>query len=240
MADTMADVVDAPAEPLAGLPGALVVLSDVACPWATVVVLRLREARLRLGVDLDVVHLAHGIELWTGRPLARRVIDAEIPLCASVTPRFGWSLWQGRLDEWPTSSLLAMEAVQAARRQSERTAEALDLALRRALFVESRCITTRHEVLRAAETCDEVDVDRLAGDLDTGVARAAVIRQSAAARAGAATCSGYVVLPDGSGACAPGITTSWLGPSPPRGSPVLTLDDPVATLARVERAASLG
>lgn len=229
-----------PPEPLDGAAGALVLFSDVACPWATVVVLRLRRARAALGLDatLPILHLAHPIELLLDRVLARRVIDAEIPLCAAATPEFGWSLWQGRLDEYPVSTLLAAEAVQAARRQSEAAAEELDLALRTALFVESRCITMRHEVLRAAATSPGLDVERLAADLDAGVARAAVTRQARAARSGAASCTGYVVLPDGTGWCNPGVTTGWVGPRLPRGAPVLESDRADVYLELVASAAA--
>lgn len=228
-----------PPEPLTGSPRAVVVFSDVACPWATVVVLRLRGARAALGLtgDLAIVHLAHPLELVHDHPLARRIIDAEVPVCAAATPDFGWSTWQGRLDEYPVSSLLAAEAVQAARRQSEAAAEELDVELRAALFVRSRCITLRHEVLDAARRCPTVDLDRLAHDLDRGVARAAVSRQSRAARAGAADCSGHVVLPDGRGSCNPGVTTSWIGPPMPGGAPRLEHDDPSVYLDLVRTAA---
>lgn len=230
-----------PPEPLGGATGAIVLFSDLACPWATVVALRLRAARSDLGFDgrLPIVHLAHSLELLLDRALARRVIDAEIPLCAAAAPSFGWSVWQGRLDEYPVSTLLALEAVQAARRQSEEAAEHLDLALRTALFVESRCITMRHEVLRAARGCCGLDVDRLEHDLDRGVARAAVTRQSRAARAGAASCTGYVVLPDGSGWCNPGVTTGWVGERLPRGAPVLEADRPAVYRDLVAAAAGM-
>ncbi len=239
---THADAGSDPPEPLAGAPSALVVFSDVACPWATVVVLRLHAAREELdaGSELPIVHLAHPLELVHDRPLARRIIDAEVPACASATPDFGWSLWQGRLDEYAVSSLLAVEAVQAARRQSEHAAEDLDLALRDALFVRSRCITLRHEVLTAARRCPSVDAERLAEDLDRGVARAAVMRQYRAARGGAAPCSGFVVLPDGSGWCNPGVTTSWVGPPMPRGAPRIERDDPSLYRDLVRAAAQSG
>lgn len=228
-----------PPEPLAGAPGTLVVFGDVACPWATVVVLRLRDARAALGLEtaVPIVHLANSLELMHDSPLARRVIDAEIVACATTTPDFGWSPWQKRLDEYPVTSLPAIEAVQAARRQSEAAAEELDLTLREALFVRSRCISLRHELLAAAGDCPSVDVDRLAADLDAGVARAAVVRQSAAARAGAASCSGHVVLPDGTGWCNPGVETSWLGPRMPRGTPVVEADDADVYLELVATAA---
>ncbi len=216
-----------PPEPIAGAAWSVVVFSDVACPWATVVVVRLHEARAALGLDDDVaiVHLAHPLEVLNDRPLSRRVIDAEIPLCASLTPQFGWSLWQSRLDEYPVTSLLAAQAVQAARRQSERAAEQLDLALRHAFFVRSRCISVHGEIRAAAMTCDELDATRLFSDLADGASHEAVMRQSAAAMAGAASCSGYIVLPDGSGHCNPGVKTRWIGRIP-HGTPVLQADDP--------------
>lgn len=230
----------APPEPLTGSRSTLVVFSDVACPWGTVVVLRLLAAREELDLvdEVALIHLAHPLELMNDRPLARRVIDAEMVTCAMTTPAFGWSPWRGRLDQYPVSSLLAVEAVQAARRQSERAAEQLDLALRTALFTQSRCITMRHEILAAAATCPQLDTERLTADLDAGVARPAVMRQSAAARTGAATCSGYVVLPDGSGACNPGIELGWLGPPDRKGTPIVVTDDPDAHRALVTAAAS--
>lgn len=238
IATTPTDCMGQPPEPFTGAPGALVVFSDVACPWATVVVLRLHAARAARGLQdrMPIIHLAHPLELLNDHLLVRRVIDAEIPLCASLTPDFGWSLWHGRLDEYPVSSLLAAEAVQAARRQSEWAAEEIDLALRRAFFVRSRCIGARSEIQAVAATCPSVDVDQLMAELDGGAPRAAVQRQAATAAAGAATCSGYLVLPDGSGACNPGVTTEWLGRLP-RGAPVLRSDDPTAIAAMVDVAA---
>jgi predicted DsbA family dithiol-disulfide isomerase len=208
----------------------LVVFSDVLCPWATVVVLRLHAARARAGLDdeLAIVHRALPLELLLERPVARRVVDAEIPLCASLTPDFGWSLWQGRPEEYPSTSLLAAEAIQAAAAQSTRAAEQLDLALRRAFFAESRCISLRHEVLAAASSCPGVDLVRLTHDLDAGAFRGAVTADFRASRAEGIPCSGTVVLPDGTAICNPGTTTGWIGGRLPRGTPVLLADDPAA------------
>jgi predicted DsbA family dithiol-disulfide isomerase len=219
----------------------LVVFSDIVCPWATVIVLRLHAARARAGAEeeLAIVHRALPLELLLERPIARRVADAEIPLCASLTPDFGWSLWQGRPEEYPVTSLLALEAVQAAADQSSRAAEELDLALRRAFFAESRCISMRHEVLIAARTSPSVDVDRIADALDTGTYRAAVTDDFAAARAAGVPCSGTVVLPDGTMLCNPGTTTGWIGGRMPRGTPVLLSDDP-AVYDRIVTAALAG
>ena len=208
----------------------LVVYSDIVCPWATVVVLRLHEARARAGAEdeLAIVHRALPLELLLERPIARRIVDAEIPLCASLTPEFGWSLWQGRPEEYPATSMLACEAVQAATAQSTRAAEQLDLALRRAFFARSRCISLRHEVLAAAATCPDVDVDRLAETLDSGIGRAAVTADFRASRAEGIPCSGTVVRPDGTAVCNPGTRTAWIGDVMPRGTPVLLEHDPTA------------
>ena len=208
----------------------LVVYSDLVCPWATVVVLRLHAARARAGVDdeLAIVHRAFPLELLLERPIARRVVDAEIPLCASLTPEFGWSLWQGRPEEYPVTSLPALEAVRAAAATSTRAAEQLDLELRRTFFARSRCISLRHEVLAAAAACPDVDVDSVAAALDDGRFRAAVMADFAAARAGAAPCSGSVVRPDGTALCNPGTRTGWIGGAVPHGTPVLLEDDPTA------------
>ena len=229
-----------PPEPFTGMPGAVVVFSDVACPWATVLLLRLHEARAELGLQdqVPIVHLAHPLELLNDRLLARRIIDAEIPVCASLTPRFGWSLWQGRLDEYPVTSLPAAQAVQAARRQSEAAAAELDLALRRAFFVRSRCISVRNEIRAAAGSCEGVDVARLFDDVDDGEVYEAVLRQAATATAGAASCSGYVVLPDGTGVCNPGVRTEWYGRLP-GGTPVLVDDEPDVHRQLVEMAAGV-
>lgn len=206
----------------------LVVFSDIVCPWATVIVLRLHAARERVGAqdELAIVLRALPLELEHEKPIPRRIVDAEIPLCASLTPEFGWSLWQGRLEEYPVTVLPALEAVQAAASQSARAAEQLDLALRHAFFGRSRCISMRHEILAAARTCDAVDADLIASALDTGAFRATVTTDFAVARATGVPCSGTVVLPDGSMLCNPGTRTGWIGGRIPQGTPVLLDDEP--------------
>ncbi|HET8767646.1 MAG TPA: hypothetical protein VFM86_10010 [Pedococcus sp.] len=206
----------------------IVFYSDVVCPWATVMLLRLRAARERAGAgeDLVIEHRAMPLELEHSRPIPRRVVDAERPLCASLTPDFGWTVWQGRAEEYPVTVLPALEAVRAAGAQSPLAAEQLDLALRRAFFVRSRCISMRHEILAVAATCPDVDVDALSDDLDRGTFHAAVSQDFADAKANGVPCSGTLVLPDGQMLCNPGTQTGWIGGTMPRGTPVLTADDP--------------
>ena len=153
-------------------------------------------------------------------------------LCAAAEPDFGWSPWFGPLDEFPVSTLLALEAVQAARIQSEAAAEQLDLALRRAFFAKSRCITMLDEVLSAARSCD-LDDGALERALEAGVARSAVLRQSQEGN-----CSGVVVLPDGSEHCNPGVHIRWIGTQLPQVVPVVS-DDPSTVHKLVAQAAGL-
>jgi predicted DsbA family dithiol-disulfide isomerase len=223
---------------------ALLVHSDVLCPWSTVIVLRLLAARARAGADdvLPIVHRAMPLELVHERPVARRVVDAEIPLCASLTPDFGWTLWQGRSEEYPVTSLLALEAVAAASGQSLLAGEQLDLALRRAFFTRSRCVSMRHEILAAAGTCDAVDVSQLGDALDQGTFRATLSRQYAEARAAGVPCSGTVTLPDGTMLCNPGTEVRWIGGPLPAGTPVLDSDVPAtydAVVATALRAVAI-
>ncbi|MGN6605920.1 MAG: DsbA family oxidoreductase [Jatrophihabitans sp.] len=212
------------------MPIQLTFYSDVVCPWATVMILRLRAARERADADeqLRIIHRALPLELEHRMAIPRRVVDAEIPLCASLTPDFGWSLWQGRLDEYPVTVLTALEAVRAAGAQSLAAGEELDLALRHAFFARSRCIALRHEILAVARTCPSVDVDALAAALDSGVHRAAVHADFGAAKANGVPCSGTFVLPGGRMLCNPGTGTGWIGGAMPRGTPTLVADDPTA------------
>ena len=227
-------VAASPWVPLHGTPGALVFRSNVICPWSTVALIRLRRARAELGLDdIPIIHLAHALELRFMAPTARRVVDAEVVLCAAAEPGFGWSPWFGPLDGFPVSTLLALEAVQAARIQSEAAAERLDLELRQAFFVRSRCLPMLNEVLSAARSCD-LDVSALEQALEAGRARSAVLRQS---REG--NCSGVVVLPDGSEHCNPGVRTRWIGTQLPQVVPRIVSDGPSTVRELVAHAAEL-
>lgn len=210
------------------MPVELVLYSDVVCPWATVMLLRLRAARARVGAEaeLGIVHRAYPLELEHGMAIPRRVVDAEIPICATLTPDFGWSLWQGKAEEYPVTVLLALEAVRAAGAQSVEAGEQLDLGLRQAFFTRSRCIAMRHEILAVAATCAAIDLDRLATDLDTGAWRASVTTDFAHVRSAGVPCSGTIVLPDGTMHCNPGTETGWVGGRFPRGTPVVVTDEP--------------
>jgi predicted DsbA family dithiol-disulfide isomerase len=194
-------------------PGKIVVYSDIGCPWAHVAVARLLAARSRLGLDDDVQidHRAFPLELANERATPWSVLSAEVPVVASIEPDAQWQAWRAPPWEWPVSTLLALEAVQAAKEQSLQTSEALDRALRVALFAQSRCITMRHVVLDVARATPAVDANALETTLDEGRFRKTVLQQWRTADAAGAKGSPHLFLPDGSDAHNPGIEMRWQG-----------------------------
>lgn len=211
---------------------------DVTCPWATLAVIRLYDTRRRLGMEDDVAVdvKAFPLELFNGRTTPRLIVDAEIAAVGALAPDFGWQIWQGELETYPGTVLLALEAVQAAKAQSLRASEQLDLALRRGFFAESRNVGSRHDILDLARTCDAVDVTALTEALDDGRARRTVIDQWREAERGDVSGSPHVFLADGTNAHNPGITMHWEGEKP-GGFPVIDADDPSVYEDLLRRAA---
>jgi predicted DsbA family dithiol-disulfide isomerase len=219
-------------------PGKIIVFSDIGCPWAHVAVARLHAARERLGLvdEVRFDHRAFVLELANERSTPWRVLQGEIPVTAALEPGAGWQVWRAAPWEWPVSTLLALEAVQAAKQQSLRASETLDRALRRALFAESRCITMRHVVLDAAARCDGIDADALSNALDEGRFRKFVVEQWRGAAAQGVKGSPHLFLPDGRDLHNPGIEMHTLE-GDARGFPVVDRDDPALYLDVVKRAA---
>lgn len=208
-------------------PGTVEVWSDIACPWATLAVHRLHAARRSLGLEGRVTfrHRAFSLELANERPTPWSGLHAEIPVIGGLEPSLGFRMWRRPPWEWPVTSLPALEAVQAAADQSLAAAEEVDVALRRALFSDSRCISLRNVVLDVAGGCPSVDADRLAADLDGGRFRRAVVDQHRSAAAAGVQGSPHLFLPDGSDAFNPGIEMHQEG-SHGGGFPVVDADDP--------------
>ena len=207
-------------------PGTIVVWSDIGCPWATLAVHRLHATRTRLGLDGWVVleHRVFALELENRRATPYRTLAAEVPVVGGADPTAPFRLWRRSPWEWPVTTLPALEAVQAARAQGPEAAETLDLALRRAMFAESRCVSLHHVVVDVAEGCDGVDAGRLADDLDAGRARRAVVDQHREAAAAGVQGSPHLFLPDGTDAFNPGIEMHWTGEHG-EGFPVIDADD---------------
>lgn len=214
-------------------PATIVVWSDLACPWAHVAVHRLHRARRALDLD-GVVRFDHRpfvLEIANSRPTPKRVLDAEIPVAGALEPGAGWEVWQDDPSRWPVTTLLPLEAVQAAKEQGSGAAEELDRALRVAFFGHSRCISLRSVVL---------DVDRLRVALDDGRARRLVLDHHHAATAPGSGVSGspHLFLPDGGDAHNPGVELRWEGEHG-RGFPVVVADDPAVYTELLQRAAAL-
>lgn len=204
----------------------LTIWSDVGCPWASLLVWRLHARRAALGLDVTLDHRCFPLELFNDRPSPRAILDAEVEALAPLIPEAGWRPWWRDDSAYPVTTLLALEAVQAAKEQGPAASERLDLALRQAWWRDARCVSLRHEVLDAAEAA-EVDVKALAEALDAGRCRQAVVDDWRAAADGAADGSPTVVLPDGSRLANPGVEFHWEGPKP-GGRPVVDREDAAA------------
>ncbi|MDW3215782.1 MAG: hypothetical protein R8G01_17430 [Ilumatobacteraceae bacterium] len=214
----------------------ITVVSDIGCPWAHVAIHRLERERLRRGLDVElpVDHRAFPLELINGRPTPKEVLDREIPLCERLEPDAGWGQ---PLDPWsfPVSTLPALEAVQAAKEQGAAQSAALDLALRRAMFAEWRCIAVFPVVLEVAAEVEDLDVDRLSVEIRTGRPRAelwADLDQLATEVPGSPT----FVLPDGSIVHNPGVEIG----TDDDGWPTVERDEPEAIADLVTAALAVG
>ncbi|MGZ8512084.1 MAG: DsbA family oxidoreductase [Candidatus Limnocylindria bacterium] len=220
-------------------PGTIAIWSDPTCPWSHVAVWRLWDARRRLGLEERVRfdHRAFPLELFNNEPTPYPMIAAQAGACASLAPRAGWQTWQAPLSEWPVTTLLPLEAVQAAKEQSLAASEELDRALRVAFFAESRCISLRHVILAVASSCDGLDVAALADALDSGRARRAILDDWRTAGRGVVRGSPHLFMADGTDAHNPGVTFHWEADEGV-GFPVIDADDPTVHDALLRRSAA--
>ncbi|MFC9693812.1 DsbA family protein [Kribbella sp. NPDC056951] len=189
---------------------AIQVWSDLLCPFAHVAIHRLRVAREELGIDVRLDHHTFALELFNG-PHPRPGTDSEAVGLGQVAPEVGFRLWSQPDWAYPSTVLLAAEAVHAAKEQGLRESEELDHALRKAFWFESRSIGHRQVILDVAT---EVGIDSiaLAAALDDGRARATMMADHAVAVTDAIQGSPQFVLPDGSSVHNPGISVRWEGP----------------------------
>jgi predicted DsbA family dithiol-disulfide isomerase len=210
-------------------PGTLVVWGDIACPWASLAVHRLLTARSRLGLG-DRVHIDHrafALELVNGRSTPKRTVEAEVAAIGAYEPELAWQAWQRREDEYPSTVLLALAAVQASKCDSVGglpASEQLDDALRHAFYVESRPISLWSVVIEVATGCELVDVEALVAEMRAGRGLAAVLDQVADQEKVGVKGSPHVFLPDGSDVHNPGLTITWTKDKG-RGFPRIQSDD---------------
>ncbi|MEU7884874.1 DsbA family protein [Microbispora bryophytorum] len=220
-------------------PGTIVIFSDIWCSFAHIAVHRLHRTRERLGLTDRVRfdHRAFPLELLNDAPSPRPGTDSEVGRMAALEPDAGWQLWQAKDWLYPSTTLPALEAVQAAKEQGFTASEQLDLALRKAFWAESRCISHRKVILDAAASTGVVDVDALAAALDDGRARRTLSEQAAISATDRVNCSPHLFLPDGTDYPNPGIEVGWVG-SYGIGWPVVSSDDPSVYEDILKRAAA--
>jgi predicted DsbA family dithiol-disulfide isomerase len=207
-------------------PGTIQVWSDLLCPFAHVAIHRLRTTRTELGLD-GVVRLDHhtfALELFNG-PHSRPGTDSEAVGLGQLAPEIGFRLWTQPDWTYPSTVLLAAEAVHAAKAQGLQASEDLDAALRRAFWFGSRPIGHRQTILEIAADVASVDATELAAALDDGRARSAVMGDHAVAVTDAVQGSPHLFLPDGTGIHNPGIDVRWEGPWA-SGYPIAQSNDP--------------
>lgn len=215
-------------------PGTIVLYSDVACGWATLALHRFYAARAEAGLG-DAVRVEHRLFLLediNSFALPKDFVDGEVPVFAELAPDFGFRPWQGKDSQWPVTTLLANEAVHAAKAQGPAASEELDLALRHAFFAESRTVSMLHEILDVADGCPSVDVTALREALDDGRARGQMMRDYRTHR-DEVQGSPHFFLADGSDVHNPGIEMHLEDDVP-----VVDSDDTTAMARLVRQAAT--
>jgi predicted DsbA family dithiol-disulfide isomerase len=222
-------------------PDVMVIYSDLHCSFAHLAIHKLHQARhaLGLGGRLWFEHRAFPLELFNEKVNSLRGVNSEASVIGALCPEAGWQLWQAPDWEYPVTTLPPMEAVQTAARQSLAAAEELDRGLRRAFWLQSRTISTRHVIRQVAAECPSVDLDRLTADLDAGVARQSLFTHFAQARDGRVNCSPHVFLHDGTNMANPGVSRRWINGTFGVGFPVVDAYDDSVYESLLTHAATL-
>lgn len=202
----------------------LVVFSDIICPWAHIGVTRLLRTVHDRGLEgeINIDHRAFPLEVVNDREPSRDHFDRMVEALRDVEPDAGWSTWDDE-HEFPTSSLLAIEAVQAAKAVSPHASAELDRALRRAVFADSRPIDRLDTIMEVARETG-LDLEAFEPELRSGRARREVDDQTTWAGTDAIPASPTIVFPDGSTRVNPGIDFEM----DDDGRPQIRSDDPGA------------
>jgi predicted DsbA family dithiol-disulfide isomerase len=195
-------------------PGVVTVYGDLTCPFASLAIAGLRAARDRLGCDVRLDVRAFPMELINREPHDFGLLEFEKPVVMALWPSLDWRRWRAEPTAWPVSTLLPLEAVQAAKRPEVgglRASEELDCALRRALFVDSRCIALLPVILEVAEECADLDWTALRDTLKAGTSRADIFHHLGQQERGAVRGSPHVFTADGRDWLNPGLELDHVG-----------------------------
>ncbi|HZB30822.1 MAG TPA: DsbA family protein [Streptosporangiaceae bacterium] len=218
-------------------PGVISVFADIWCSFAHIAIYRLHATRQRLGLQKEVSFDLHAfpLELLNDAPSPRAGTDSEVGRMGQQEPAAGWQLWQDKEYLYPSTTLPALEAIIAAKEQGLHQSEQLDLALRKAFWAQSRCISNRKVIMDAAESTGVVDTVALDAALNDGRARKALSQDAAISATEQVICSPHLFLPDGGDYANPGIEVRWEGDYGV-GWPVVTKDDPTIFENLIKRA----
>jgi predicted DsbA family dithiol-disulfide isomerase len=207
-------------------PGTVTAWSDIGCPWASLALHTLRTTARERGQDILIDHRAFPLELFNSQPTPKFIVEPEIIVIGARRPELGWRIWSGPESDYPSTTLPALEAVQAAKDPSVgglRGSDELDAALRHAFYVESRCISIHSEILGLAEKCEHVDAEALARAMERGAGRAEVYEQWRIAEGPEIQGSPHLFASGGYASHNPGPLVEWTGDPNQGGLP--RLDD---------------
>lgn len=110
---------------------------------------------------------AYPLEVINSHPAPRHIVDQEWPHVMKEEPLAECRPWGCRDYNYPDTSYLAFEAYECAFAQDPARAFDFSHRVRRAFFYESRWMHMRNTLLEIAGEAG-LDVDRLAGDFDSG------------------------------------------------------------------------
>jgi predicted DsbA family dithiol-disulfide isomerase len=233
--------VSAPAGLVRDEPGTVTVWSDTGCPWASLALHTLRAAAAGRGQDLRIDHRAFPLELLNGQPTPKFIVEPEVVTIGAHRPELGWGLWRGPEADYPSTTLLPLEAVQAAKAEAVgglRGSDELDAALRHAFYAGSRCVSVLSVVLDVAAGCPHVDASALEAALARGAGRAEVFAQWRIAGTDAVQGSPHLFTADGWAAHNPGADLTWTGDPRSGGLPRLDGYDPSWATGLLDRLAA--
>ncbi len=214
-----------PAAPSAAAPSgtnAVVVHSDLRCPWAHVAVHRLLSTvdREGMGSELLVDHRWFPLE-DDSMPTDPAAVDRKLEPVRALEPGLDWHRWADGGAEFPRDSRLPAAWVQAAKQVGPAASVALDRALRVALFAEGRDISDPEVIEAVASSVEDADVDAIRAEVESGRPDAELDRQAELAGSDAVPVSPTIVLGDGTTWANPGIESRTED-----GTPVVESDDP--------------
>jgi predicted DsbA family dithiol-disulfide isomerase len=200
--------------PITAAKDTVVLFSDIGCPWGSLAVHRLRKARRELGLDgrIHIDHRCFPLELINHQGTPKSIVDAEVAVVGSHESDLGWQPWARSELDYPSTTLLAMQAVQAAKDPAVgglAVSEELDAALRHAWYAQSLSIHLFDVILAVASEHTEADAEALERLLRSGAATAQVFADWDAAERGGVQGSPHLFLPDGTNIHNPGIRMSW-------------------------------